>query len=90
MTASQSVSIHGGLFTAELAIFTFHKPEQPLFVTFYYLEVTITSLNASETLTFVNPFFSVAADYLASGCYRYGSRTTSSNRTWKSIVVFLQ
>ena len=90
MTATQSVSINNDLFTADLVTFTFSDPNQPLFVTFQYPEVTITSLTASETLIFVHSFFSIVTDDLASGCYWYGSRRISSKWTWTWNVVFLQ
>jgi hypothetical protein len=53
MTASQSVYIHGGLFVADFATFTFADTDEEMLVTFSYPQVTITSLSASETLTFV-------------------------------------
>ena len=90
MTASQSVFIHGGLFTADLVTFTFRNPSQLLFLIFQYPDVTITSLTASETLTFVHPFFTIVSDDLASECNWYGGRTISRKRTWKSIVMFIQ
>src|SRR5208282_6104886 len=51
MTATQSVSINGTIFTADTTTFTFSSPSQPLLITFQYSDVTITSLTASETLS---------------------------------------
>ena len=53
MTAFKSVFIAGVEFTADPTIFTFVNPESPLFITYHYPEVTLTSLTVGQTLTFV-------------------------------------
>lgn len=55
MTATQEVYIDGTEFNAELLTFTFPNPSvAPVFVTFRYPKVTITSLTPLQTLTIVS------------------------------------
>ena len=56
-TAYKTVFIQGTSFTADPIIFTFANPETPLAITYEYHQVTLTSLTAGETLTYVRPLF---------------------------------
>ena len=53
MTAFKTVFIAGAPFTAVPVTFTFANPETPLFVTYHYPQVTLTSLTQGETLSYV-------------------------------------
>lgn len=53
MTAHKTVFIAGTAFSADPIIFTFANPETPLFLTYHYPQVTLTSLTEQEVLTYV-------------------------------------
>jgi hypothetical protein len=49
----KSVFIQDEIFTADPQTISFGNPETPLTVLYQYHQVTLTSLTAGETLTFV-------------------------------------
>ena len=54
MTAFALVYIAGTPFTANPVTLTFADPSTPLYITYQFPDVTVTSLTPLETLTFVH------------------------------------
>jgi hypothetical protein len=55
MTATAAVTIGNATFSADVLTYTLFNPSQNLVVTFDYPGVTLSSLKAGDSLTFVKP-----------------------------------
>jgi len=60
MTAFALVDIAGTLFTADMVTMTFADPSTPLYITYSFPSVTLTSLTPLETLSFVSAVLNIA------------------------------